>query len=169
MTYIPDLIDQNTSSKVSIDIAHHKIHTGSHFVVCDFQNGLSNNTSQDYFIEAPDTANRIHFFYNVDVSVEAEVILHEGTTVSASGTVLTSFNNNRNSANTTGLIVYKTPTVTGVGSVICTQRLGAGKTAGGTARNESEFILGQNGKYLLRVTARVNNLLESTVLKWYEV
>ena len=150
----------------SIDIPHARIHLSQHYTASDA--ATVNATTKNYLVITPDTTTRCHFTYSIEGDGKATIVFNETGTVSANGTQITAYNNDRNSANAATLLVYKDPTVTGAGTTIENDLLGSGKKTGGENRNEEEFILKQNTKYLLRLTTTAN--VDVVVdFHWYEV
>ncbi len=162
-------IDAATHALMTIDYAHHEIHSGSHFFIKDYVDSLSNGQVYDFLVIVPDTLKRPHTLIHFDFEAEATYELYEGTTVSDNGTALTSFNNNRNSATAATTLAYHTPTVTGVGTRIAGSITGSRRRVGGDIRSEGELILDQANTYLLRIT---NNTTSSNWMDyhfvWYE-
>jgi hypothetical protein len=153
---------------VVINSEHHEIHCGDSYLVSRIVD-LGNGASDDILIIVPDEAGsgqsqKLYHFLPRGAS-EAEVIwyLYEAPTVSANGTAMTAFNRNRNSAFTSDLEHYHTPTVTTVGTLISTDHAGSGRGTGGEARSE-EFVLKNNTKYLLRVT---NQTASNNYIDWH--
>ena len=94
--------------------------------------------------------------------------LFEGITVSANGTALTVFNNNRRSSMAADFVSYHSPTVTGTG----TQLLGYlthndwETYIAPSYTNTWEIILKTNAKYLLRFYNNTNQSNTFTYLYW---
>ncbi len=160
-------LDEITRSLNYLDHSHHEVHEGDAYTYCE-QNTLNADATRDLLIVTPDTGVWGHFLWRIRGSGEASMALYEGTTTSNDGTGVTEVNRNRNSANTSDLVVTHTPTITGVGTVICMQHFGSSQKAGGEERAVNEFILKQNTKYLLRVTSEAASNDLSTEIDWYE-
>lgn len=164
---IPKDIDTISYAQKSIDIAHARIHTSQHYNLYD-TSAITTGNNKDYHLVTPNTTTRMHCVHSVSTDGKATITFYEGATTSANGTALTIFNNDRNSANTATLAIYEDPTVTGVGTALSVELAGSSQKAGGEVRSEGEFILKQNTKYLLRITAGAN-IDQVTQFHWYEV
>lgn len=161
-------IDEATGAIASIEYGHHKIHEGDVFTVLEVTD-LGNGAVRDILIITPDTTRWAHFVWEIEHEVETSIQFYRGTTVTDNGTLIPSFNRNGNSATTATTLVYHTPTITNVGTLIGTIQQGDGKKAGGSDREANEFILRQNTYYLIRITnLTVNNNLIFMKLNWYE-
>lgn len=165
--YVSGALESISASFKSIDIQHARIHLQQHYNANDSAVITSGN-NKDYLLITPNTTTRCHFIFSVETDGKATVLLNESAITSANGTGLTAYNNDRNSANVATLSIYEDPTVTGAGTTILPFLVGSSQKAGGNNRGEEEFILKQNTKYLLRITAAAN--LDAVVkLNWYEV
>ena len=91
----------------------------------------------------------------------------ENATIVVTGTTVSVYNSNRNSANTSGNLVLVGSTVT-TGTLILQQYSGANKLAGIVGR-ENEIILKQIEDYLFRITNETATANEvSWNAEWYE-
>lgn len=161
-------LDASTHSWQVIDYEHHEIHSGSSFVVADCTD-LGNGASRELLIVTPNTAKWAHLLVKIITESEAHWYLYEDATTSSDGTGLTEVNRNRNSATTATAVVTHTPTLTGDGTLIYQEHYGSGRGNGGENRGESEFVLKQNAKYLVRLTnATTSANYVTIVLDWYE-
>jgi len=132
----------------SIDYSHNTIHQGRHYYVWYDTTLASANDSLKISLVTP--ATEVHLTYNVDATAKTYFLIREDVTIT-SGDTMTVFNSDRNSSNTSGIVVQKNATVAiaGRGTVIRPATLGAsgaGKT-GGEARSEVEIILKKSAKY----------------------
>jgi len=164
----PLQLDDSTNSIQTVSYAHHEIHGGSAYVVSMIFNSVGSGSSADVLIVTPDTTKYTHMVYSAVGTGEFEALMYEDTTTSADGTAITPTNRNRNSANTPGAVATHTPTITGVGTLLLSSRLGSGKNSGGESRDISEFILKRNTKYLFRITSRAAGNELTHILDWYE-
>jgi hypothetical protein len=121
---------------------------------CGEEVALGNNATRIIHIKTPDSTKWAHLNYNISNTMEAEFEWYEAPTVTGNGTGITSYNRNRNSLTEATTLFYHTPTTTGNGTLLATRREGAGKTAGGSARSVSEWILKRNTSYLIVLTSR---------------
>lgn len=150
---VPLTADGSTRSLVVIEYEHHEIHGGSMFRAGE-EVALLNAATRDILLITPDTTIEPHLQYNISNTLESEFEFYEAPTTTANGTGITAYNRNRRSDKVATLALYHTPTVTATGTLLATRREGVGKTAGGTARSVSEWVLARNTKYLLRLISR---------------
>jgi len=132
----------------SVDYSHNTIHQGRHYYVWFDTTLASANDSLKMTIVTP--ATEVHLTYNVDATAKTYFVIRENVTIT-SGDTMTVFNSDRNSSNTSGVVVQKNAVVTiaNRGTSIRPATLGAsgaGKT-GGEARSEVEIILKKSAKY----------------------
>lgn len=163
------VIDGSTYSLTAIDYVHHETHEGNHYFITEYTD-IANGGTREYIFVTPNTTKWSHMIMKVENELEMEYTLVEGVATDADGTEVTSFNNDRNSANTAGLKVYHTPTNVTGGTTIASYRLGSARAYGGEDRDEQEKILKQNTKYHLVITNRATGAtnLASVFLSWYE-
>ena len=169
---VPVKIDQSTRAMTGIDYSHHEIHSGSHFHISYCDDDLDSAQNADLLIVTPDTTKWSHFTYRVTSTLDVYAFLAEDATTSNDGTGLTEWNSNRNSGTAATATVTHTPTVTGTGNAIWQSYFGLSTGAfvreGGESRNDEEFILKRNAKYLLRVTSGTNDNQVCIHINWYE-
>lgn len=162
-------VDTISGAREVIEHGHDEIHDGTMFDVCDTA-AIGAGTNRDYLITTPNTAIRLHHVHEVKADGSLTLNFYEDTTTSAAGTALTAYNRNRTSATAATGAVTHTPTVTGVGTLLCADFLNASFKGGGEARESNEWILKQNAKYLLRLTNGTAGTVNSYIkLNWYEV
>ena len=163
-------MDASTNVLSTISYEHHEIHAGSHYVYRE-THGVAKNQTLDHLIITPGNTRWAHMTIAIEnITSSVTVSLYEATTVSANGTLQNSKNRNRNVADNNTTLIYETPTVTGVGTLLATWTLGAGKgSSGGMARDNAEYVLKQGTNYLFRV---VEPNIAATVINiafdWYE-
>lgn len=163
-------IDPSTNAWIFVTNQHKEVHSGTAYVHRAFHNIVKNGTF-DHLIITPNTTKWGHVTISVEgVTSSIEVMLYEDTTVSANGALMTVFNRNRNYADNNTMLIYGTPTVTGVGTLLADNVFGAGKnSAGGGGRDGNEIVLKQNTLYLLRVNERNIQATDvNFVIDWYE-
>jgi len=171
-TYQAPRIDATTHTLQTIDYAHHEIHAGSHFKASYQDTSMATNDTITLLFVTPDTTEWAHWVLTGQATGAVVIQLYEGTTTSSNGTAVTVVNRNRNisgTANTT--LVYHTPTVTTDGTKIVEKWLGSEgfkEDVGGGIRGDSELILKQNTKYLIRLTAVSNGIKGAIGGDWYE-
>jgi len=156
-----------------LDEEHSKIHQskmfniGARFTIADAAGVL------DLLGVVP--AGLFPHFRSMVVSLDGgpfDIDFYEGTTVSALGTELLSYNANRNSAAIASMLVYSGPTVTTPGTLLepvlaaGTRRTGA---TGGDGSNE--WILKESTNYMIRITNNTGGGSSSRAaanMFWYE-
>lgn len=156
------------SSQV-IDITHAMVHRGQFFSVSKTAT-LAAAATLDILLTTPNTDTVAHMTAEITTDTLCTGALYEGTTVSDAGTAMTEINNNRNSTTTATVVATHTPTVTGAGTALLVQNIGAGglQRIGGSAANRHEYMLKKNTKYLFRVTAASNDTNCDIAIYWYE-
>ncbi len=159
---------------INVDLEHHKIHEGNHWTCQDLATGLSANTPKYWHYKTPDLDSVYwHFVFELRASNGGILRLYEDPTLSADGTQLACYNNNRNMAavNPT-LTMYKDPTVTALGTKILLQNVlgsSSGAGSGGAESREREFVLKKNTSYLVEFTPFANSTTASCCAEHYEV
>jgi len=164
-------IDASTHSLQTIDYAHHEIHAGSHFKAGLQDQSMATSDTLDLLFVTPDTTKWAHWTMTAQATGEVTVSLYEGATTSSDGTAVTIWNRNRNSSNTPTVTVTHTPTVTSVGTKMTEKWIGSEgfkEDISGEHRGDSEFILKQNTKYLVRLTAVSDGIKAAVGGDWYE-
>jgi hypothetical protein len=159
--------DGVTRGIVTIDYAHHEIHDGTSFH-CWYHADKSIGTDLDLGIITPNTSTWSHLIFAFENESETDIILYESANF-VTGSTITIYNSNRNSAITSGMLVSHTPTLitTGTTSIIGWHS-GSGRGAGSQVRAEDEILLKQNTKYLFRLTATAAGWI-AVKLGWYEL
>ena len=168
---------------ISIDIAHSEVHAGHHFEV-HIESGIVAVASISCAFRVPPGIKRTHVVVDWKSEDRAHIALIEGATWDTnSGTVLTIYNNNRNSAITSQLEEDKTATpawtsngvlrdptnITG-GTALHTDYGYIAKQAGGTTGlPRHEWVLKNNKTYVITITNDAGgNKYLGMVLHWYE-
>jgi len=163
--------DDMTNALTVIDYAHHEIHSGSHFKAGYQDTVMATNDEINILFITPDTLKWAHFELTAQATGAVIIDFYEDAVVSANGTLVTAWNRNRNSTKVNTVLVYHTPTVTTNGTKISSKWVGNEgfkDSVGGEARGEAEFILKQNTKYLIKLTAVSNNIKGAVGGDWYE-
>lgn len=162
-------------SSPGLDIAHHRIHEGNHFVVHKVTLAVPIAPPKYYLIIPPPvqpggTIIEMHLIFEIDSDVGGTLEFFEGSTITANGVPLDIINNNRRSTTTSLSQIFEDPTVTSDGTILFQERKGTALTEaelGEFDRNDEEFILHQNDNYILKFTplAAANITME---LNWYD-
>ena len=170
------IIDKVSGAAVNIDFAHHELHEGDHYAIKNVVD-LSLNNVFDLRVKTPNTAKWAHLTVMLMTEVETEFYLYENVTLTTSGTAASSYNRNRNSTNTAGIILSTVTsaatstanTLTGLTSASALSHgyMGSGFIDGGQTDTRMEWILKQNTAYSLRIIATAAGYTDY-LLDWYE-
>jgi hypothetical protein len=169
-TYQPLRLDRYTNTVQTIDYAHHEIHAGSHFFVTDYQT-IGNGSSVDWMLTTPNTAKWAHLTFEVQGTAVTTAVFYEGANRTGT-TPLTVFNNDRNSGALSGLLAHRGVSGGTTDGTPFWQMSGGTASAqfrgGPDVRQDTEIILKQNTKYVLKVTSGTAGNVVSVRLRWYE-
>jgi hypothetical protein len=163
-------LDSTTGSAMTVDYAHHEVHSGSHYQYLD-SHTIIKDASQDHMLVAPDTTKWAHFVIGVlSITSTVQIEFFEGPTYSDPGSVEPVINRNRNFADNNTTELYEDPVLITDGTRLSNIVLGAGRNSdGGAARDSLEIILKQNTAYLIRVTElNVATTIVNLNFDWYE-
>lgn len=165
-------VDDTVNAVVTIDSVHHEVHEGEMFFTSFVTGSVTNNSSIGMMISLTGTANSAHLFFAVACGGDAEIYFYEGMTGSNYGNILSHYNMNRNSSNTTSIVVSAYPITTVTGTLLANYFVpgGRGPTAdGGAFRSGSEWNLAPGKRYLLRIFNRSGNTqYASLAVEFYE-
>lgn len=142
----------------SLDYPHWEIHEGNHYF---YENVAALGSAEVKLLEitVPDSLKWPHFLFSVSSDLKATIELFEGVSNGTGGSTLTPVNNNRNSSNTSGLVIKTgasvatdvaaqgTLTVDTQPTVGDTMTIGASVytfTTDGTAAAEGEIDVGED-------------------------
>jgi hypothetical protein len=164
--------DRKTKAGIGINHAHHEVHEGSSFLVCDVRN--VSTTTFKWQITTPDTTTYAHMIFDISGTGEMLAIVTEGSD-RTDGTALTAINRRRvGTPAVAGTIITHTPTSGSTDGAIqlLANRSGAtavgSKTiAAGGERGINEYILKPNTKYVVAVTTYAD-IYVSFCVDWYE-
>jgi hypothetical protein len=160
----------STGSLIVIDHAHNYIHRGLTYFLED-SNTIGSGGTQDYLIITPVSPPSIHMLINADGTAITSFSLYEGA--DRTGTALmTPYNNNRNSGNTTSATFYKGQsggTTDGVRISFYSSGASQGNTRTPTSTSQNnERILKSNTKYIFRITSGTAGNLTNVQFDFYE-
>jgi hypothetical protein len=122
--------------------------------ICEFASGPSNNVQNYLWVTPPTTGTRMDvllwaaFYATAEFTVE----IYEGTVTSNDGTLQTTINGNRKGTRAPSLQMYSAPTVTTPGTLIWSSRLVQNISSQMALMPDSNLVLADNTKYLLRLT-----------------
>lgn len=157
-------LDPFVKSIPTTDTFHHLGHEGKVFIHSDRHNAIANGADFDMLIRVPagEPDRQVHLRFNYvgkanTGSLDIDVVLYEGITVSADGTPEQIVSTNDAVVRTTGVKMCHTPTVTDLGTFKTHGFIiGEKKSASSKEQAVPEYILAPNGQnardYLLRAT-----------------
>ena len=165
-------IDGVTNSLQVLDHTHHEIHSGEHYYI---QGYLELASAATHYVKlvTPNTAKWAHFIFEIKSTGICTSYFDEAATGGMTGgTSVIPINNNRNSANTSGIVLTSGVTV----ATSYTKRLESSKwgangfkeTIGGGSGREDELVLKQNTTYLRTfLSGAASNIIQFKA-SWYE-
>ena len=145
-------LEQVDDILVNVDKLHGQVHDGNHYKAHLTSTVLIDDATVEMYVKAPDTAVRIHAYASFSSELAGKAEIRESATVSLSGSVLTVFNSNRNSSNTSTVSVRSSPTLTASGTQLSFYHIGGGKKGEDPGSEEAKagWILKQGTIYILR-------------------
>lgn len=163
-------------SKPTIDITHHRIHEGNHFMVHRIATGIDIVTPKYFLIIPPPiqpdgTVIEMHIIFEVVTDKGGTLEFFENPTVIDNGAELTIINNNRRSATPSQAQIFEDPIVTNDGVPLSQQRGGTaaiGITLGEFSRDDEEIILHQADTYILKFTPLADGANITMEINWYD-
>ena len=162
-----------TTTMVTINYPHHKVHEGDSFqssYKSPDGSPIADNANLDLLLVVG--AVRPHLTFEGACGGDAELLLYEETVASANGTRNADANMDRNNLSGPTMATYNTPTVTTAGNQLVDHLQPGGtknQATGGTTRQNTEWILRVNTTYLLRLTNRAGSAQPcSLTVQWYE-
>lgn len=160
-----------TGAVKSISYPHHEVHSGSHYFVKGYTT-LDSGNDIDFCVVTPDTTKWAHMTFSIASTAQTTIEIYEDVTFSDAGAAVTAYNNNRNSANTTGLTIASERTIEASGTMISQTKFGTGtnpsKIAPGQTEREDEIILKQNTGYVFRFISGTDGNIIDYRASWYE-
>jgi len=165
-------VDESSNALTTILLPHHKIHEGNHYFVASF-NTVDDGDNLDFCVTTPNNLNEFHMVFDVQSTSQLEIYLYEDADFDNDGTTITPINSNRNSSNSSTLIIKLNNTINDTGTLLSKQSWGTAinpiKVTGGGFGRETEIILKSNTKYLFRFISRSNGNLVNYRSTWYEI
>jgi hypothetical protein len=133
----------------TIDITHKKIHSGRMYIC-----SMTGTNGSNFQITTP-AGFYAHFEADLATSAISTGVFAEGATVTG-GSAQTVYNMDRNSANTSGVVIKSGVTISVAGTTIQSVRTGSGTNpfniTGGSAGSRHEWILKPNTTYTFALT-----------------
>lgn len=156
------------SELVSIDSVHQNIHDGLFYTSRRNNAALANNASIDVLFRVVDGA---HARVSASLGGDGAFLGYSGPTTTADGTAVPRNNRNRFSTNTAASLVFHTPAVSVVGTLLVEQYIfggSGGKAIGSDIDTFLEWLLSP-GDYLMRLTNTSGQVQRAGLaLDWYE-
>ena len=173
----PMNLDTATNALVTITYEHHEIHDGSHYNIRGFSSPLASGARLSFGVAVPAGSKWPHLLFDVEGTTQTEVREYEGATLSG-GTLVTAYNNNRNSTNVSSLVIRSNPVISGTsptsGTLLASHSKGlAGTTpskasAIGEIDRTDELILKSGTTYLYEIkSVGASNIIDYSAT-WYE-
>lgn len=173
-TLVKELYSDVSGELIVITHQHSKVHEGKFFTSGHYVTGVLAGGTLDLLLLTPATKT-MHTHIKLAASADSTFAVYEDTVVSAVGTSVSIFNNNRSSVNVAEALCSHTPTITNVG----TQLDGLEYVPGGDTGNRvgtlqdvgsEQLVLASNKQYLLRLTnISVGTAILNIRLGFYEV
>jgi len=164
---IKALVDSIAGARVSVSHIAALSHEGKVFSAGQFDATLADAASLNLLIRVQD--NPIYTRFGAEMVGDGELIIFEGTTVSANGTPITPVNLNRMSALASTALFNDGPTVTGDGTEIKHRVLTGDKEDEGVSSVGAVLIMAPNTFYLMRTTNRSGGVARiATSFGYYE-
>jgi len=149
---IKALVDSIAGARVSVSHIAALSHEGKVFSAGQFDATLADDASLNLLIRVQD--NPIYTRFGAEMVGDGELIIFEGTTVSANGNPVTPVNLNRMSALASTALFSDGPTVTADGTEIKHRVLTGDKEDEGVSSVGAVLIMAPNTFYLMRTTNR---------------
>jgi hypothetical protein len=161
-------IDDISGSFIEMPHSHHEIHEGnSYFVATNWD--LVRLVNNDFIFVSPSTPDKwSHVLMDINFNYETTVSVFENSTVENCSNSYLPINRNRNSNLTADTQVLYNCDIISDGNSLGVIKIGAGKSFGGTARQENEIILQENTTYIFRFYTTEVGTYVSGFVDWYE-
>lgn len=143
------LISDYDGSLKNISAQNYALYAGKVFLAGGYFD-VTGSSAYDILAITPPTG-EYYFVYDVSVEHEATASFYENATTTNNGTTMSSFNLNRNSANSCGIAFLNAPVLSTTGTLLLSTKAGSTKKVGGGIPYFRDWILKQNTKYLFRI------------------
>ena len=166
-------LDDLYNALITIDLAHHRVHDGAGFTVCDTV--ACDTATVKWMVVTPNSNRYVHMIWGMSSTGEATFLV-TGDADRTAGTPLTVVNRRRVGTPTVSTTtVSRTPTSgnTDGATILFSDRNGATSTGSRTVatsstRDTAEWILKPNTKYVISVTTYAA-VYVTCKLDWYEL
>lgn len=142
-----DVLTSGNNNVTTEDVDHHYLHAGLSFSVVGYDS-IASSATYDIVLSIP-ASPHIHMQWGFSSSLSANLNIYEDASAT-SGTSITAFNRDRNSATTPTVTLVANPVVVIVGTKITAHSLENGRREGGEIAGR-EWNLKSGSKYLVRV------------------
>ena len=162
-------VDSSTFARITITQAHHEIHDGNHYYI-ESHTTLANEAILRVALVTPNTGVWGHFTWNISSTGILTTEFYEGASVSGGSTV-TPINNNRNSANISGVSIKSGISASSDGTLISAASWGTTgfkSIYGGGQGRDDEIVLKQNETYMRKFISGSAANVVSFKATWYE-
>jgi hypothetical protein len=164
-------LDDSTGGIPTVDRFDVHLHAGRLFEGSHIFPSVDNNTTVKVHFKTS-SVNDTHMILSVVLLGEAQVELLEAPAVTANGTIVTTYNANRQSTTVADGIFYHTPTVTvATGATLFSSVFPGGRVnqANGFVGFARERMLKQNTSYVLSITNKAGVAKDITsIIEFYE-
>jgi len=165
-------MDAATHGLITIGYVHHEIHEGSHYYITGHVT-LANEGVLRVKLVTPDSAKYAHFLWSIGSSGILQASLYEGASGGmAGGSGVTPINSNRNSANTSGVVITSgVAAADAAGTLIDDAKWGSNAfkaTVGGGSSRDDEIMLKRDTTYLRVFTSGAADNIVQFRASWYE-
>jgi hypothetical protein len=151
----PANIDIATSTLQVIDFNKAAIHRGFSYHLAGYDLAVPADDTIEFVTTTPDTDVRFHIWFSFASTQGCTLDIYEDCADLVGGTAFAGVNNDRNSANTSDLVIVRDPTSITEGAIIG-QHLSGGTKVAGQSEISYELVLKQNSIYLWRFTSLAN-------------
>lgn len=165
-------MDASTNSLQTIDYEHHEIHSGSHYYI---QGYLELDDTDTHYVKlvTPDTTTWSHFVFDIKSTGICSTTFDEVATGGMTGgSVITPLNNNRNSNNTSGMVITSGVTAcTGYTTRLENDKWGSNgfkESIGGGSGRSDELVLKQGTTYCRGFVSGADTNIVQFKVSWYE-
>ncbi len=155
-----------------IDYVHSEIHGGNHYYI---QGYIELNDTDTFYVKlvTPNTTKWSHFIFDIkSTGICSSTLDEDATGGMAGGAGVIPINNNRNSANTSGMVLTSNVTAcTGYTKQLENDKWGADgfkQNIGGGSSRDDELILKQNTVYCRGFVSGADNNIVQFKASWYE-
>ena len=162
--------DSVEGAQVMVDIHHHHIHEGDHYIFTVFDDDVDVAAPKIVRVVAPDTGARIHLMVHITADGAFLWEFYENPTVLAAGNARVPWNSERNSTNATTMTAFEDSTTQAPNNdgTLLTAGFGGAHREAGASGTVEEWVLKQGEEYIIKVTVAANDTQVSIMLELAE-